>query len=92
MRRREIQNFSLKLSDLKEYELAKQERLARTSDERSGSGGAATTTIAGGSGLAADVDPMKTPEVTMPSLPKLGLGPKTKQEIRARIGFPPDLP
>lgn len=93
MRRREIQNFTLKLSDLKEYELAKQERLARTNGERSGGGGgAATATTAGVSGLAADIDPLKTPEVTMPALPKLGIGPKTKQEIRARIGFPPDLP
>ncbi|XP_019544652.2 uncharacterized protein LOC109415217 [Aedes albopictus] len=85
MRRREIQSFTLKLSDLKEYDAAKQQRLAARAN-KDGSTAAGSTTVG-----PDEVDPMKTPEVTMSTLPKLGGEPKTKQEIRARIGFPTDL-
>ncbi|KAL9696256.1 hypothetical protein quinque_015541 [Culex quinquefasciatus] len=89
MRRREIRNFTIKLSDLKEYEQAKQERLAaKASEDRStGSDGAG----GGGDDSAGDVDPLKSPKVTVTPLPKVG-GAKTKQEIRARIGYQLELP
>lgn len=66
MRRREIQSFTLKLSDLKEYETVRQERLdTKAQQNRAESAGV-------------------TPESPM-KLPKWG--PKSKQEIRERIGL-----
>uniref|UniRef100_A0A1Q3FU32 Anaphase-promoting complex subunit CDC26 n=1 Tax=Culex tarsalis TaxID=7177 RepID=A0A1Q3FU32_CULTA len=87
MRRREIRNFTIKLSDLKEYEQAKQERLAKASEDHSTGSGAG----GGGDDSAGDADPLKSPEVTVTPLPKVG-GAKTKQEIRARIGYQLELP
>lgn len=62
MRRRELQSFTLKLSDLKEYEAIRQERDQNKAD---------TTNTT--------VSPMKV------VLPKWG--PKSKQEVRERIGL-----
>ncbi|XP_055615914.1 uncharacterized protein LOC129762005 [Toxorhynchites rutilus septentrionalis] len=89
MRRREIQNFTLKLNDLKEYEVAKQERLARASEESGSGGGAGSDTT---SAATMNLDAMNTPEVSIIPLPKVMGGPKTKQEIRSRIGYPLELP
>lgn len=64
MRKREIQSFSLKLSDLKEYETLRQERNdTKTVDKN-----------------------VETPITTVPP-PIVKVGPKTKQEIRERLGF-----
>lgn len=65
MRRREIQSFTLKLSDLKEYEAVRQERLESKPRNKDDSG--------------------MTPESPMKLVPRWG--PKTKQEIRERIGL-----
>lgn len=62
MRRREIQSFTLKLSDLKEFEAIRQERQESRSH----------------------VNDM-TPESPMKTVAKWG--PKSKQEIRERIGL-----
>lgn len=68
MRRREIQSFTLRLSDLKEYEVARQERSMENKSQQN-----------------------KTDNVNMtPDSPmKLASrwGPKSKQEIRERIGI-----
>jgi hypothetical protein len=70
MRRREIQNFTLKLSDLKEYEMAKEERLIKNNPDANTS-----------------KSEMKTPGISAAQLfPKIG--PKSKQDIRNRIGLP----
>lgn len=69
MRRREIQSFSLKLSDLKEYDVVRQERLERKIEEKLGNASATPDS------------PMKVPS----SMPRWG--PKSKQEIRERIGL-----
>lgn len=65
MRKREIQSFSLKLSDLKEYELVRQERYnARNPNKDSeGTSSEDTSTII------------------------VKVGPKSRQEIRERIGL-----
>lgn len=65
MRKREIQSFSLKLSDLKEYEVVRQERAAARNQAKEGTSG---------------VTPCNPP-------PLVKIGPKTKQEVRERIGF-----
>lgn len=61
MRRREIQSFPLKLSDLKEYEPVRLER--RNQDN------------------AAMITPVTGPP------PLVKIGPKSKQEVRERLGF-----
>lgn len=66
MRRREIQSFALKLSDLKEYEAVRQERLERKSSQNKD-------------------DSTMTPESPMKVIARWG--PKSKQEIRERIGL-----
>lgn len=66
MRRREIQSFTLKLSDLKEYEAVSQERKESNKSHK------ADCTI-------------MTPDSPMKLVPRWG--PKTKQEIRERIGM-----
>lgn len=63
MRRREIQSFSLKLSDLKEYEKAREERAELNKSTKSNSG--------------SPNSPIKL----------VKYGPKSKQEIRDRIGM-----
>lgn len=67
MRRREIQSFTLRLSDLKEYEAARQDRLESKSQ------------------------PNKTDNTSMTPDSPMKLvsrwGPKSKQEIRERIGM-----
>lgn len=68
MRRREIQSFTLKLSDLKEYDAVRQERLENTKSHQN----------------KADNSNM-TPDSPMKLVPRWG--PKTKQEIRERIGM-----
>lgn len=65
MRRRELQSFTLKLSDLKEYEAVRQERESKLQQKTD------TTNTT--------VSPMKV------CLPKWG--PKSKQEVRERIGL-----
>lgn len=65
MRKREIQSFTLKLSDLKEYEVVRQERAAARNQAKQGTSG---------------VTPCNPP-------PMVKIGPKTKQEVRERIGF-----
>lgn len=62
MRRRELQSFTLKLSDIKEYEAVRQERESNKADITN-----------------ASPSPMKV------ILPKWG--PKSKQEVRERIGL-----
>lgn len=65
MRKRELQSFQLKLSDLKEYEAARQELLdSRNQQDNSG---------------------LATP-ITGPA-PIVKVGPKTKQDVRERLGF-----
>ena len=71
MRRREIQNFNLKLSDLKEYESAKQERIAKNNPDANTS-----------------KSEMKTPGITISAQLFPKIGPKSKQDIRNRIGLP----
>lgn len=66
MRRRELQSFTLKLTDLKEYEAVRQERDSKLQQNKAD---ASTSSIS----------PMKV------NLPKWG--PKSKQEIRERIGL-----
>lgn len=66
MRRREIQSFTLKLSDLKEYEAVRQERLESKPNRNKDDSG-------------------MTPESPMKLVARWG--PKTKQEIRERIGL-----
>lgn len=67
MRRREIQSFTLRLSDLKEYEAARQERSESKSQQNK-----------------TDNSNM-TPDSPMKLVPRWG--PKSKQEIRERIGM-----
>lgn len=67
MRRREIQSFTLKLSDLKEYETVRQERLDSKEQQNK----------AENTGVTPERSPMKLPK----------WGPKSKQEIRERIGL-----
>lgn len=62
MRRRDIQSFTLKLSDLKEYEQVRQDRSDKKSQEKP----------------PTDGSPIFSPQK---------YGPKTKQEIRERIGL-----
>lgn len=62
MRRREIQSFTLKLSDLKEYDAIRQER---NKAEES---------------MSPERSPMRLPALTK-------WGPKSKQEVRERIGL-----
>lgn len=64
MRKRDIQSFSLKLNDLKEYEQIK----AQNSKNNDKSGGGDNTQKTSGF--------------------LFSTGPKTKQEIRDRIGMP----
>lgn len=66
MRRREIQSFTLKLSDLKEYENVRQERESKVQQNKDESTSTAT-----------------------PGQPKplAKFGPKSKQEVRERIGL-----
>lgn len=68
MRRREIQSFTLKLSDLKEYDTVRQERLESIKSQQNKTDNAS---------MLLD-SPMKL-------VPKWG--PKSKQEIRERIGL-----
>lgn len=63
MRRREIQSFSLKLGDLKEYEKAREERAELNKSTKSSSGSPSS--------------PVKL----------VKYGPKSKQEVRDRIGM-----
>lgn len=63
MRRREIQSFSLKLSDLKEYEKAREERAELNKSAKSSS--------------ESPSSPIKL----------VKYGPKSKQEVRDRIGM-----
>lgn len=65
MRKRELQSFTLKLSDLKEYDTIKQEKQAQRAKERGEEGSSAST--------------------SQPPIAKVG--PKSKQEIRERIGL-----
>lgn len=67
MRRREIQSFTLKLSDLKEYEVARQERAESKQQNKD------------------ENATMATPSTQVKSLTKFG--PKSKQEVRERIGL-----
>lgn len=64
MRRREMQSFTLKLSDLKEYEAAQKERLEIKTANKN------VTT-------APSTSPFKLAK----------FGPKSKQEVRDRIGM-----
>lgn len=66
MRRREMQSFTLKLSDLKEYETARAERLESKSANASKSNAPASPS-----------SPLKL----------VKYGPKSKQEVRDRIGM-----
>lgn len=72
MRKREIQSFALKLNDMKEYEAMRLER-------------AAARAVAENNGnhqlMATDETPVGPP-------PLVKFGPKSKQEIRERLGFP----
>lgn len=68
MRRREIQSFTLKLSDLKEYEAVRQERLEAKAQQNKAE-----------ESMSPERSPMKI------YLPKWG--PKSKQEVRERIGL-----
>lgn len=68
MRRREIQSFTLKLSDLKEYEAVRQERSEIKAQQ-----------IKNEPESSPERSPMKI------YLPKWG--PKSKQEVRERIGL-----
>lgn len=66
MRRREIQSFTLKLNDLKEYDDAvRQERLENRANQNKIENSSITDS------------PMKLPR----------WGPKSKQEVRERIGL-----
>lgn len=67
MRKREIQSFSLKLNDLKEYEAVRQERNKQREKA---------------DGLASGTEP-----VSAQTQPISKFGPKSKQEIRERIGL-----
>lgn len=68
MRRREIQSFTLKLSDLKEYEAVRQERMETKPKSNK---------------LESSIDSERVPVKL--NLPKWG--PKSKQEVRERIGL-----
>lgn len=68
MRKREIQSFTLKLNDLKEYEAVRQERLAAKLHEK----------------LSDSQSQQSAPQV-QPLFIKFG--PKSKQEVRERLGF-----
>lgn len=68
MRRREIQSFTLKLSDLKEYDAVRQER---SDNIKSNQNKTDNTNM--------------TPDSPMKLVPSWR--PKTKQEIRDRIGM-----
>lgn len=69
MRRREIQSFTLKLSDLKEYETIRQERIESKNPQPNKTDG--------------DSSPERSPM----KIPLLKWGPKSKQEVRERIGL-----
>lgn len=69
MRKREIQSFTLKLNDLKEYEAVRQERLTNKMREKI-------------DGIASGTDPLSAQ-----IQPISKFGPKSKQEIRERIGL-----
>lgn len=62
MRRREIQCFTLKLSDLKEYETVRQERVEKKAQQT------------------------KSDNTNSPAK-LVKYGPKSKQEVRERIGL-----
>uniref|UniRef100_A0A336K145 CSON014442 protein n=1 Tax=Culicoides sonorensis TaxID=179676 RepID=A0A336K145_CULSO len=68
MRKRDIQSFTLKLNDLKEYEQVKAQN-AKTAEKTSGNSGN-------------NANSTKSPIFLFTALPK------TKQEIRERIGMP----
>lgn len=68
MRRREIQSFTLKLSDIKEYEAVRHERSQSIKSQQN-----------------KDDNAVMTPDSPMKLAPRWG--PKTKQEIRERIGL-----
>lgn len=67
MRKREIQSFTLKLGDLKEYEIIREER-ANAKKQLNESNSAETSS-------------------KDPSAPLFKTGPKTKQEIKERLGM-----
>lgn len=72
MRKREIQSFTLKLTDLKEYESIRQERItARINLAMQNMMGETSTTTA-------------TSTTQQPS-PTVKYGPKTKEELRQRV-------
>lgn len=64
MRRREMQTFALKLSDLKEYDAARQERMDKQPSNKT-----------------------NTPASPGSPLKLVKYGPKSKQEVRDRIGM-----
>lgn len=75
MRKRDIQSFTLKLNDIKEYEAMRMERaMVRAMD-----------TAAVHQRMATDETPVSGPKVPPPLVK---FGPKSKQEIRERLGFP----
>lgn len=68
MRKREIQSFTLKLGDLKEYEIIREER-ANAKKQLNESNAAETSK-------------------DQSNAPLFKTGPKTKQEIKERLGMP----
>lgn len=65
MRKREFQSFTLKLSDLHEYEVVREERLKKITDTGAKSNDSSSSFLQ----------------------TAVKYGPKTKQEIRARLGI-----
>lgn len=84
MRRRDIQSFGLKLNDMKEYEAVRLERLAARAQ-------AEAAAAAGRSDLMATdtetpIGQTKVGGQQQPP-PLVKYGPKSKQEIRERLGL-----
>lgn len=83
MRKREIQSFTLKLADLSDFELLRVEKkTAKLMAERNAeiqasmlAAGGGSSGGAGGSGLSLGKPPL------------VKYGPKSKQEIRGRLGY-----
>lgn len=73
MRKREIQSFTLKLSDLHDYEVLRLEKKAQKLTERNAEIEAIMASGSSGTGAAKP--------------PLVKYGPKSKQEIRGRLGF-----
>lgn len=85
MRKREIQSFTLKLSDLHDYEVLRLEKktakmLERNAEiEANSFPSGSNSSVGGGTSGVGGGQPAKPPLVKY--------GPKSKQEIRGRLGF-----